>query len=639
MLLQGLCSILQVGFLPGVLVLMYARLACGLLRTLVLSFALSLVINHFLVVGLVWAGQFRPPVMWTIFAVEMAILLWTVQGHLLRPVGDLCGWRQHWANLMGARLPRATADRQMALRLTILAAVWFLILAYAAVELWRIGSIFVAWDAVVWWNHWGIQWAQGQFPHGTWGYPQLLSTNYAVTYVFLDDTSLWFFAKSIAFLFCLMLLLGIIELYYRTGEFGYVLGCALTYWLLWAFIRFRDLSCGYADVPLTFFAFVSASMLIVARRAEHPREKLKHVILGATLAAGAALTKQVGLWVAGLYPLLVWMIVYRPRRLREGWSVFLPSLGVTLAATVVVLSLAGPWYAYALLHDSSGNEPPPMTTQLVEPAAPAESLIARFGTATCQAMYNVSFPLAIIAVLGVLHALRHPVHRWFVMLVAMPWFVIWTLGFDYDARNLALVAPFAGMAMGFAAVQFSPMASRPELRLLRREWKQPAWLPRLRLAYVLGLGLAVSVLLNFVITPEMLAARQQALQRCVGMPDFNEQLYRYIEDNNHPIRGPILSDYAVLPWLPEFADHYRPRRASDLASFRQALEDPSVEFAILNSRQPKAVQVYLDACVRRGALRVEIPEQFVFMLYRKVRPDTPPSLSGRPNYDRARNRR
>ena len=76
----GLMSIVQVAFLPGYLALRAARLAAGpVSRTLVLSFALSLVINHFLVVGLVLAGWHRPGVIYAVFAVEAALAFWSAQ--------------------------------------------------------------------------------------------------------------------------------------------------------------------------------------------------------------------------------------------------------------------------------------------------------------------------------------------------------------------------------------------------------------------------------------------------------------------------------------------------------------------------------------------------------------------------------
>ena len=79
MLWLGLLSIVQVAFLPGYLAVCAAKLTEGLCRTLVLSFALSLVMNHFLVLGLVLLGCYRPGVVYALFGAELAALAWTAR--------------------------------------------------------------------------------------------------------------------------------------------------------------------------------------------------------------------------------------------------------------------------------------------------------------------------------------------------------------------------------------------------------------------------------------------------------------------------------------------------------------------------------------------------------------------------------
>ena len=105
----GLMSIVQVAFLPGYLALRAARLAGGpVSRTLVLSFALSLVINHFLVVGLVLAGWYRPGVIYAVFAVEAALAVWSARKWAAQSVGETAPRLAIWA--------RRSAKRRVASR-------------------------------------------------------------------------------------------------------------------------------------------------------------------------------------------------------------------------------------------------------------------------------------------------------------------------------------------------------------------------------------------------------------------------------------------------------------------------------------------------------------------------------------------
>ena len=75
MAVLGLLSIVQIAILPGYLLARALRLRGGLLATLVLAFALSLVVNHALVAGLVLLGIYRPAVVYAIFAAETALFL------------------------------------------------------------------------------------------------------------------------------------------------------------------------------------------------------------------------------------------------------------------------------------------------------------------------------------------------------------------------------------------------------------------------------------------------------------------------------------------------------------------------------------------------------------------------------------
>ena len=184
-------------------------------------------------------------------------------------------------------------------------------IAFAAHALLHAGDIFQQWDAVVSWNRWAQDWAGNRLPRTTAEYPQLLPCNMSLSYVFLQDTSIWFFAKGFMFLFCLLLLLGMFDLAGQTGQAGYALGVCLTYALLVATLRFRYISSGYADMPVAFLAFAGVYALLLGRTASGAKTQTKYIFLGAVLCAGAALTKQAGLFIAAVYPLLAWLLVYR----------------------------------------------------------------------------------------------------------------------------------------------------------------------------------------------------------------------------------------------------------------------------------------------------------------------------------------
>ncbi len=57
-----------------------------------------------------------------------------------------------------------------------------------------VGDVFTSWDAVVAWNGLARDWAAGRIPGATKLYPQLGTALWAITYEFIQDPKVQFFA-------------------------------------------------------------------------------------------------------------------------------------------------------------------------------------------------------------------------------------------------------------------------------------------------------------------------------------------------------------------------------------------------------------------------------------------------------------
>ena len=283
--LLGLLGLVQVVFLPGYLVLRMLRTDAGAVATAVLSFALSLLVNYQLVAALVVLGLYRPSTMYAIFAAELALWLRLDYRRLNVPLGE--AWAAGQARIRaffrdidgktgtslncrngakGASHNSVMSPFSPWLRRAMLAAAVLVIAAFALAGAAETGQIFQQWDAVLSWNRWAVTWAADELPRTTSYYPQLLPANISLSYVFMQTSQVWVFAKSVQFLFCLMLLLSMLDAARQSGSFGLVPGVAITYWLFVALLRYRMLSSGYADVPLAFFAWMPVYALVLASR-------------------------------------------------------------------------------------------------------------------------------------------------------------------------------------------------------------------------------------------------------------------------------------------------------------------------------------------------------------------------------------
>ena len=669
MTLLGVLSLGQIVFLPGYLLLKALRLGTGIATGCILSFALSLVANHVLVAGLVVLGLYRPAVIYAIFAAELVLLLVLDRGRLrmgLREAVAACR-RRTWAFLrvvegagnserlsaslpspsgrgaggegnlrqnatkggaastispLPGPLPEGEGDRfrpfRMAskqnlpplLRRLGLAVALLAIGGYAVAGIAQAGQIFQQWDAVVSWNRWAIDWAAGRLPEGTSIYPQLLPTNISLTYVFMQTSEIWFFAKGFQFLFCLVLLLAILDLARVEDRFAYVPGAVITYGLLVALLRFRMLGSGYVEAPVAFFATASVYVLFLARKASDERQRTKYLIVGALLAAGAASTKQIGLYVAAVHPLLAWRMALcgRPESLRKHVRLL---LGMCLVICVFVL----PWYVYKYFDFRAGFDSDNTGVLLVD-LHEGRGLLERLlhaGGALVEALTAVGTVLLAIAVAA---SLREPLQRWFVGLFVVPLGLVWAIGFSYDLRNLAVIIPCVGVAAGFGTIQvlsriaegwraLHPFVVPPGHHVghhvlmvvvggmppkggttNRHSRPRNAYLCKarqggsvfLRVGHVAILSTLLLVAACLCVSDETLLARQRQEQRKVGIPELNSELYAYAAA--HPDQAKIASDYQALRWLPELGMRSVACTCREFPAFRRTFERPDIRYVL-----------------------------------------------------------
>jgi hypothetical protein len=633
MLWLGLLSIVQVAFLPGYLALRAARLTETPRRTLVLSFALSLVINHFLVLGLVLAGCYRPGVIYAVFAAELALFVWTAR---------------RWPGLKLAEV--LPAPRWQGPRSLLSGAACLLMAGLAAQAIYHAGDIFHEWDAVVSWNRWAIDWAANRLPRNTAEYPQLLPCNLSLSYVFIQDSSIWFFAKGWLFLFYVLLLLAMFDLGCGAEGAGHLLGLFITYALLVAVLRFRFLSSGYADMPVAFMGYAGVYALLLARGTAEAGRQAKYVLLGAVLCAGAALTKQAGLLVAAVYPLLAWLLVYRGRA-KETVPTRL------LLPAVVVVALVAPWYVYkqiAFQQHADGA----LAGYLIYNMHAGRGLAERLWHAGSLLRGAIPLPAAAAALLALVAALRDPVQRWLLALVVLPFALVWAGGFSYELRNLALAVPLAGMAAGVGAAELgrmlarlrrrSPRAtavsavravpsnqgtadtavapltlghrdsgrSRTEKALTLALSRRERGLLSLRVGYALLLPAVGLLLLGMRISRADLANRQRELQRAVGCSDVNAMLYAMLGTGDRPGVA-VATDYLPLQWVPGLEHRYVACGSERLASFQAVYQRPEIGFALVHQTHTSAeVWRYLAAAEARGSSRL-LAESRYYRLYQK----------------------
>jgi hypothetical protein len=465
-LILGVASLLQIMFLPGLLLLLLTGTQGGVVRTTLVSFALSLVVNFYLTAVLVFLGLFTGAMLYLVFAAELLSLLYLTRAELNEPLPALfnavrAGYREHKKLIAGRH-----AKVEVALALLSLATLGLFLYNYLS----GLGSIFDHGDDVISWNRWAVDWYQGYFPRRTWNYPQLLPANWSLSYVFLQESRLQFFAKSMCPVFSLFLVLALYDLWVRKRDFSYLCAIPVTAALLMG-LTGGSMNKGYADVPVAFMAFMSVYVLLVAEDGAAFANR-KSIVIGSICCAGAALTKQAGLYLVGIYPLLCYLLVKGSFRKAGG---FVKALKIA-AVYLLLFVLTAPWYGYTASKIAAGREDSEIRYvthdiylgrsiwgRLVDFCAKIKSHTdALLGSSSFIHLSDFAFIAVLTCLAGIcallvyftLQSLHDTLCRYLVALIVVPYFFLWVNYFSYDFRNLTLVFPFLGLVVGNGMYRF-----------------------------------------------------------------------------------------------------------------------------------------------------------------------------------------
>lgn len=343
---------------------------------------------------------------------------------------------------------------------------------------------------------------------------------------------------------------------------------------------------GFVDIPVTFFSFLACAVLLPDLIAK--RFVPSHIIVAGVLAAGAALTKQAGLYI--ILPLLIWtgVVVWGQKKnllLAGKWA-----MGVFLIFGMLI----APWYGYKLLEIGQGHDD--FESSSIEHALTkaigertllgkwsygVRCVTMRTSAQLLQSAHRTSLEqnklisdrfqqpisdlsisliaLGLLVLLGLSFA--SAVSRLVTLTVTIPFFMVWATNYCYDFRNLTLALPFLGLALGCGIFQLMKLLFRPISSIKSGKHQQSAYatlvLNRDRLS-----SLVLAVLLAFTAVvaywhivypaPVLYMIHEQKMRR-VGVPAINEALYQYYTTNG--LGGKIYTMYRPAAYLPELKDY------------------------------------------------------------------------------------
>lgn len=443
LMLYGILGLMQAALLPGLIVMKAGKFRGGITEQLIRLLPLSLIVNYLLVFLLAALHLYTRPVMLVLIAAELLCVLWLYRGTLFQPVNQMVSrvseaLRRELQPLSDA-LSGRPADPSAAVRLWI----WLISGCFAlSGVLWgfhlcrlNFGTVFSGWDTLFSWNAYAETWAAGRIPKIGGMYPQLVSSNWSISYLLQGANAVQFFNTLLPPVFFLLIQVMLFDLGFQRRESAFFFAAVIARFMMKKLMG-DQLFDGYMDVPAAAMSLLSVYTFLKAENRD-PADQRQGIILGVLFAAAAAVTKQSG-WAAFiLSPLAVWLL------LREGSETMSKRSKAALCAAALLIVL--PWYLYCILGKTPGAERELIANGIMDFNQRFDIRYRLQLAVSTLGKYGICFLLSLAGLLLVPKR-----YRLLFFLLAWPLTVIWAVSYSYDARNLGPVLPFISILCGMA---------------------------------------------------------------------------------------------------------------------------------------------------------------------------------------------
>jgi hypothetical protein len=591
----GILGILQVLFLPGLILQRFIESPKNSLIKISSLVASSLIVNYFIVVLLTTFGIFHQWICVTIIVLELTCLL-VVYRKKLTKISIESFFIHSWNELCGSinEFFRPINDREensWRKFFSLLFFVLFLIACFSAIDwIWgyfkfAVGRGFETWDAVVSWNRWAIDWSNNRFPQSTQDYPQLIPTAWAMIYQIIGTTTVQFFGKAIMPLFSLLIMLLMLGMGIKTRNYGYFAAIIIFRYLLKKFLL-EFIIAGYVDLPLAFFTLLTIILLWYLEKASEEQKKWQWFLQAVFFAAGAAVTKQAGLYVLGITCLGGFLILQgklNPKHWRHRWKKY---LWLFLLVFVIVI----PWYGYKLVDFSTTQE----TSHLLEPIDdtqesldtqnPMNSLVA--------ALKGLGNPLVFFAFLVPALLVIKEFWRLVTIFIIIPYTLIWAAYASYDTRNLALALPLTAIVAGLGIAGFLDLGVTLSSKLK---------IDKLPIIFLIVILIAGLFSLSLIYPNNQLIEQQIEFQRNIFSPMLNQQMIDYLE--THELKGKILTNYPIGTIL-GLDNMTSASLFQNLAELQDIVSKRQVHYLLYPSSSNPSVIQWIEEQTAEGAMTV-----------------------------------
>ena len=561
----GILGFLQTTILPALLIIRLFRLKGGLTEKLLRLFPLSLIANYLVIFALAALHLYTRPVVLVLIGVEITAILWIFRKSLFRPVSETITAIGDSLRSELQPVGDFLSDDSKQIRGWIWAVSGCLALSGVlwGVHLVRlnIGTVFSGWDTIFSWNYYANTWAAGRIPSIGGMYPQLVPSNWSLSYLLQGDGAVQFFNTLIPPLFFLLIQGMLFDLGFQRRESAYFFAAIIARYMMKKLMG-DQLFDGYMDVPAAAMSLLSIYTFMKSE-CKPQQEQKQALILGVLFAAGAAITKQSGFIALLLAPLAAFLL------LRVESKAMSRQEKLLLAVSVLLIVL--PWYLHCFFFNTHGQARELIAEGILDYNTSYDISHRLWQADQVLGKYRLCFLISLIGLPFVpkRYRLLFPLFIW-------PLTIIWATTYSYDARNLCLTLPFVALLDGLILSGFGNFSYRILQKLHAN---------RIPVFLIGSLFLAAAIFALIRLFPdEKLKEDQRTKQKALfGERLNNELLYGFFGEEHSG--NDIYTDYPAH-FLPGYEDCCSSAQLTDENQVKGALEGEKINWMLLPMIMP-----------------------------------------------------
>ena len=517
----GIISLLQVWFLPGLSLLVFAK-KIKLIDKLLLCLPLSITLNYLLVFFLISLKSYNQITLSILILIEVCLIFFFSRkdAHIIDSIKKLLSFIEF---------------KKLRFKLDIIDIfIIFIFLTYIFLAVSNIGNIFGAGDPLTIYN-WTLDIINNQIPSDSYDYPQATAILSSISFVLFNSLEIEFFSASIFLIQPLWIFFIGYRLVFLLKKFENEIKYSLIFVSIIVLYNFRHylLYINLPDATVVLGAIFGAYILVLSWKYIKIGPNIE-TILFCLVMAFPAILKQVGVYTSILFPVMYLILFYKKDKniIKNSILIF-----------ITIFLIFSPWYLFKF-YDAFINGAGVSIYSVAASHNNYDNKLFHIFTVLHRLFFGYGF---IFILLLIYFSLKDKIAQKIFFVFLLPFFLVYTFSFGYEFRSFAPAMAPVGILCGIG------------LTILARNLKERFQKRKIKFFYRSILFLSVIFFIAFmneIRNFEKLKYLDLQASKKRGDHELNVLLYNFLNRDDEIKNIYVIRDLNDLNLLPEMSHKF-----------------------------------------------------------------------------------